>query len=112
MYEQKRFEFILQAAEPIAHHSETYGNAQVAMRKKVRQPDGSFASVPCITGDTLRHGLREASTYALLDAAGMLADPDLSESACRLLFAGGMITGSAGGAVKLGDYAEMVDLIP
>lgn len=112
MMETRRYEFILRADSPIAHHSESVGNAAIAMRKKVRQPDGSFASVPCVTGDTMRHGLREAASYCLLDAAGMLAAPDLSEAACRLLFAGGMVTGSAGGAVKLSEYHEMVDLVP
>lgn len=109
---QQRIEMILRADQPIAHHSESFGNSAVAMRRKIRQPDGSFQHVPIITGDTMRHGLREASSYALLDAAGLLGDPCLSEAALRLLFAGGQITGSAGGAVKLGDYREMVDLIP
>lgn len=112
MMEQRKYEFILRADSPIAHHSESIGNAAVAMRKKVRQPDGSFASVPCVTGDTMRHGLREASSYCLLDAAGLLDAPDLSEAACRLLFSGGMVTGSAGGAVRLAEYREMVDLVP
>jgi hypothetical protein len=110
--EQTRFEFILRAVQPIAHHSESLGNISLLMRRKIRQTDGSFAQVPIVTGDTMRHGMREASTYALLDAAGLLRSPDLSEAALRLLFSGGMITGSSGGAVKLGDYREMVDLIP
>lgn len=112
MLEIRKFEFVLRAEQPLAHAQESYGNTSVVMRRKVRQPDGSFANVPVITGDTMRHGLREASSYALLDAAGMLGDPDLSEAACRLLFAGGMVTGSAGGAVKLSDYREMVELVP
>lgn len=107
-----RYELVLEAAQAIAHHQDTYGNTAVAMRRKVRQPDGTFTHVPVVTGDTMRHGLREAAAYALLDAAGLLDHADLSEAALRLLFAGGMITGSAGGAVKLGDYRELVDLVP
>lgn len=110
--EQKRVEFLLEARQPIAHHSESIGNTSIFMREKVRQRDGTFANVPYITGDTMRHGLREASSYALLDAAGMLNDPDLPLAALRLLFNGGMITGSSKGAVKLSSYWEMVDLIP
>lgn len=109
---QKRYEFILQAMQPIAHHAEVFGNAAIAMRRKVRQPDGSWANVPIVTGDTMRHGLREASAYALLDAAGMLDTPTLTEAALRLLFAGGMITGKQDGAVKLDQYREMVDMMP
>lgn len=112
MIEHRRYEILLQSIEPIAHHSETFGNSAIAMRRKTRQPDGSFVAVPIVTGDTMRHGLREAAAYALLDAAGLLDAPSLTEAALRLLFSGGMITGSAGGAVKLDEYRRMIDLIP
>lgn len=105
-----RIEILLEAKQPIAHHQESIGNTAIFMREKVRYK-GSFVNVPYITGDTMRHGLRECGTYALLEAAGMLDDPSLSEAAVRLLFAGGMVTGS-GGAVKLSDYYELVDLCP
>lgn len=110
MMEQVRYEFLLQAETPISHAQETLGNTQMAMRRKVRTKDGGFTNVPYITGDTMRHGLREAGTYALLDAAGMLSE-SLSEPALRLLFAGGMVTGASGG-VKLDDYRELIDLLP
>lgn len=110
---QKRFEFILEAVQPIAHHSESFGNTSVLMRQQVRQPDGAFVDVPIITGDTMRHGLREASAMCLLEAAG-LEDAELTEGALRLLFAGGMIRkkGSAGSTVDLGAYHEMCDVMP
>jgi hypothetical protein len=112
MHEQRKYEFILEATTPIAHASESIGNTSLCMREKRRMTDGSFAMIPIITGDTMRHALREASTYALLDAAGMLDAGQLGESALRLLFAGGMITGGDAGAVKLDDYRVMVDLVP
>lgn len=107
-----RIEFILRAEQPIAHHEESFGNSAVCMRRKIRQDDGTFQRVPIITGDTMRHGMREASTLAMLDAAGMLDEPRLSTPALRLLFSGGMVTGASGGSVKLGDYREMIDLVP
>lgn len=110
MRETKRYEFILRAQTPIAHHAEVFGNSEISMRRKTRQPDGTFAQVPIVTGDTMRHGLREAAAYAVLDAIGM---PPLNESALRLLFAGGMITGKGDAStVKLDQYREMVDLVP
>lgn len=112
MMEQRRYEFVMEAAQPIAHHEETFGNTAVIMRRKVRQPDGGWAHVPVVTGDTCRHGMREAAAYAFLDAAGLLDVGQLSEPALRLLFSGGQVTGSAGGAVKLADYRELVDLVP
>lgn len=110
--QRKRYEFVLEAAQPIAHHAETIGNEAMIMRRKIRQP-GGWASVPVITADTMRHGMREAAAYALLDAAGMLREPQLSEAALRLLFAGGMVSGKGdGGAVRLDDYRVMCELVP
>lgn len=110
---QLRYDMILEAVGPIAHHEGTFGNSAIAMRRKVRQPDGSWCDVPIVTGDAMRHGMREAASMVLLDSAGMLDKPDLGEEALRLLFAGGMITGKGdAGAVKLTQYREMVDLLP
>lgn len=109
---QVKFEFILRADQPIAHHSETFGNQAVSARRKVRQSDGTWAHVPVVSGDAMRHGMREASAYVFLDAAGLLHDGGLSEEALRLLFAGGQVTGSSGGVSKLNDYREMCDLVP
>jgi len=108
-----RYSFLLEAEQPIAHHSEVFGNTAVLMDRKVRQKDGSFARVPILTGDTLRHGLREASAWALLDAAGMVANPSLTEGALRLLFAGGMVTGRGdAGTIKLDQYRRLAELVP
>ena len=112
MHDRLRYDFLIEAITPLAHASESIGNTSLAMREKRRLPDGSFCHVPIITGDTMRHGLREAASYALLDAAGLLEAPALGEAALRLLFAGGMITGSDSGAVKLEDFRAMVDLMP
>lgn len=111
--ETLRFEFLLEAQTPIAHASETMGNQSFAMRRKVRLQDGSFADVPVITGDTMRHGMREASAYAFLDAAGLLHDGNLTENALRLLFAGGMVSGRGdGGTINLDQYRELCELCP
>lgn len=111
-YERIKWEFVLRADEPIAHHSESIGNRAIAMRQKTRLPDGSFAQVPIVTGDTIRHQLREAASYALLDAAGMLDNPSLGENALRLLFNGGNISGSQDKSVKLDQFRELVELCP
>ncbi len=111
MFERICWEFIIEALTPIAHASETIGNTSLAMRRKVRQPDGTFCDVPIITGDTMRHGLREAGAYAALDATGLLDSPSLSEAALRLLFAGGTLSGKVG-AVKIDAYRDMVDTFP
>lgn len=109
---QIKYGFVLEAREPIAHHSETQGNVSLIQRSKVRMSDGSFKRVPYITGDAMRHQLRESIALAYLQAAGI--GPDLSEGALRLLFAGGVLTGrgTGGDVVKIDDYNKMVKLFP
>jgi hypothetical protein len=108
-----RYDFILEAAQPIAHHQENFGNESVVMRRKVRQRDGSWALVPYLTGDSCRHGLRESSAYVFLDAAGLLDEARLGEAALRLLFTGGMVTGRGDASkISLDSYREMCELCP
>lgn len=111
-YRKISYEFVLIAETPIAHHAENLGNAAILFRKDLRQPDGSFARVPYVTADTMRHGLRESAAYAMLDATGLLDKGALTESALRFLFSGGLITGGTAGAVKLDEYREMVSVMP
>lgn len=111
--ELMRYEIVFEAEQPIAHHSETFGNEAVAMRKRIRQHGGGFADVPIVTADTCRHGLRDAGARMYLDAAGLLDEGTLTEAALRLLFAGGNMSGKGDGAtVSLDAYRELVELIP
>lgn len=108
----KQYGFILEAQSPIAHHEESLGNVSTFMRRKVRQPDGTWSRVCYLTGDTMRHGLREAAAYAFLDAAGLL-DAKLSEAAVRLLFNGGMVTGRGDASkIDMDRFREMCLLCP
>lgn len=109
-FKQHTIEMILRAEQPIAHHEGTIGNEAVVMRETVFTPQGRKAHVPIITGDTIRHGLREASARATLEAAGLL-EAVHGESAIRLLFAGGQMLKSAD-ALRLDDYREMCELFP
>lgn len=111
-YEKKRYEFVLRAEQPIAHHCENDGNEAVAFRRRVRVR-GGWAEIPIITADTMRHGLREAAAFAVLSAANLLTGANLSEAAIRLLFAGGMVTGRGdAGTISLDRYRELCELVP
>lgn len=115
MNERRRYQFVLEAATPLAHHAEAMGNEAIIMRRKLRTAHGGWAYVPAVSGDAMRHGLREAAAYAFLDAAGMLSDAtaSLSEGALRLLFSGGMVTGRGdGGTVRLDAYRELCAMVP
>lgn len=106
------YEFILEAATATAHHSETFGNTSIFMTKKMRRRGGGFCNIPIVTADTLRHVMRETSSLTLLDLVG-LGENALSESAMRLLFNGGMVTGRGdASSVSLDAYRKMVDLVP
>lgn len=109
---QIRYELLLEAETPIAHAEGTFGNTSVLMARKVRMRDGSFARVPMLTADSFRHGMRETAAYALLDAAGLLGEK-LGESALRLLFSGGMVTGRGDASkISLEGFRRMADLVP
>lgn len=108
-----RYEFLARAIDPIAHHEENMGNFSVFMRKKMVLPSGTVQRVPYLTGDAIRHQMREAAVYATLDAAGMIDNPKLSEGALRLLFSGGMVTAKGDASViNLDAYRELVFLFP
>jgi len=108
-----RYEFIARAVDPIAHHEENLGNMSVFMRKRMMLPNGTVQRVPYVTGDSIRHKSREAAVYATLDAAGLLSDPQLTEGALRLLFAGGMVTGKGDASViNLDSFRELINLFP
>lgn len=112
-YEKLTYEFILRAVTPIAHHSGAYGNVSVFMQRKVRRRAGGFTTLPILTGDSMRHQMREAIALALLDAVGLTARRSLTEAALRLLFNGGMVTGRGdASSVSLDAYRQMAELVP
>lgn len=110
--EQHTVELILEADQPIKHLAETFGNHGVLNTRRIRQREGGYAAVPEVSGDAMRHGLREAGARFSL-AARKDQTRGLTEAALRLLFAGGMVTGNGDAqTVKLGEYREMVDVMP
>jgi hypothetical protein len=113
MFEQKRYDFILEATRPIVHLSETIGNRGVIARRKVRLPDGEWADVPMISGNQIRHKLRAAGTWCLLDALGMSDTEELLEPTLRLLFNGGELKKKgSGGAMNFESYRTLCEMIP
>jgi len=108
-----KFEMIVRAKTPIVHTQESIGNAAVFARKRVRQKGGSFAMVPFVSGNSMRHQLRSAAAYGTLHAAGILDDPQLSAGATRLLFNGGMVTKKGNASVvNIEQYRKLVALFP
>lgn len=107
---KKRYEILLRADSPVAHSAGTLGNVSVLMTETMRLTDGALVEIPIVTADTLRHGLREAGTRALLSAAEIDGEV-LTEGAVRLLWNGGMMRES-GSTVRLEEYRQLVNLLP
>ena len=111
--ELERYELIVRAQDPIIHSQESIGNEATLMRKKVVLRDGSIASLPYITGNSIRNKFRRAGALGTLREAGILDDPQLSEGALRLLFNGGAVTGVGSAAsINITRYRELTALFP
>jgi hypothetical protein len=86
------------------------------MTRKRRLPNGSIERIPVVSSDTMRHGLRECGAEICLGLAGLLDRPEgaqLTESALRLLFSGGMLTKRGDAAVvRLDRWREICGSLP
>lgn len=114
-FQQTRYEFIVRVdGAGLAHHRGTVGNVSMIMRRKVRRPGGEIVQCPTVTGNSVRHKLREAATYLTLEAAGLLGeDASMSRGALRLLFNGGMVTGKGDASVvSIDKWRELVSIFP
>lgn len=105
-------EFVLKAETPIAHASGNEGNASIFMREGQVLPGGEQVDVPIVTGDTMRHQLRESAAWLTLDTLGLLDTPSLTAAAVRLLFAGGGLGGSQGSSIDVAQYRAMMEQYP
>ena len=71
-FRQHRIEILLRAEEPIAHHEGKHRQRRRDHAPDDVPPSGRKTRVPIITGDTVRHGLREAVRARRFEAAGLL----------------------------------------
>lgn len=104
-----RVDLTLRATTPIAHHEGVVGNIASLMREDIAI-GGETYRVPIVSGDAMRHGLRESAADVALNAAGITGG--LSEAAVRFLYNGGGIAGQPGASVDIAQYREMVEWYP
>jgi len=87
-----RIEIEAVALDAIHHGAGTEGNTQVLRRQETLRPDGTIDSVPFISGNSIRHMLRNAGVLFALEA--MAVEPEsLSKAVIDLLFSGGSLGG-------------------
>ena len=87
-----RIDIIAVALDAIHHGAGTEGNTQVLRRQEVLQPDGTIETVPFISGNSIRHMLRNAGVLFALEAMGVEAE-SLTKGMVDLLFSGGSLGG-------------------
>lgn len=98
------------ALDPIHHGAGTEGNTQILRMQEIMLPDGNQARVPFISGNSLKHMIRDGGVRFALEAMGVQAGT-LSKAVVDLLFSGGALTKS-GSAVNLSQARDVAALFP
>lgn len=81
----------LTALAPISHGAGTSGNTQLLRTRDVIAPDGTRATVPYVSGNSIRHTLRAALAWHLVRTLGV-AEHSLPKRVVDLLWSGGALT--------------------
>ena len=81
----------LTALSPISHGAGTSGNTQLLRTRDIITPDGKRASVPYVSGNSVRHTLRAALAWHLVRTLD-LPDRSLPKVAVDLLWSGGALS--------------------
>lgn len=100
----------LTALSPISHGAGTSGNTQLLRTREVVGPDGSRASVPYVSGNSLRHTLRAAFAWHLVRTLDV-EDGSLAKRTVDLLWSGGALT-TTGNQADLDMIRRVHQLIP
>lgn len=95
---------------PFHHGAGTSGNTSLLRTQDVVQPDGEVKRVPFLSAASIRHGLRDALAYHLVQHAG-IKNYSLSKTAVDLLFTGGAVT-STGAKTNLELLRKVNDVLP
>lgn len=98
------------ALDPIHHGAGTEGNTQILRMQDVMLPDGTQARVPFISGNSIKHMIRDGGIRFALEAMGIEAGT-MSKGVVDLLFSGGALTKS-GTAVNLERARDIAALFP
>ncbi|MGO4984834.1 hypothetical protein [Collinsella sp. Sow4_E3] len=98
------------AITPLHHGAGTAGNTALLRTEQIVQPDGTSATVPYISGNSIRHGLRSALAWHL--ARTLTIEPgSLSKPVVDLLWSGGAIT-ETGSQTSLDTLRRVEELLP
>lgn len=100
---------VMEADDPICHSGMSEGNAQPFRKRDIISDDGLTEPIPFISGNSIKHWLRENSAAFALEALDFDTG-DLDKSITRLLFAGGTL--QSGKSSKFKDACRAEDIFP
>jgi hypothetical protein len=95
---------------PLHHGSGTAGNTALLRTQDIVLPDGRAASVPFVSGNSVRHTLRAALAWHLVGTLG-IEEGSLSKPVVDLLWSGGAIT-KTGAETRLDRARRVEELLP
>lgn len=104
-----RLHFTALALDPIHHGAGVSGNTTVLRKQDVILPDGTTARVPFISGNSLKHKIRESAASFALQAMGV--DRGLTKAQVDLLYSGGSLS-KGGSSVNLSQARQLEELFP
>lgn len=105
-----RLPLVFVVEDPISHGAGTAGNTQLLRTQDVILPDGRRTAVPYVSGNSLRHRLRDALAWHLVRALDVPAG-SLAKRVVDLLWSGGALT-STGNQAELGMIREADRVLP
>lgn len=108
-----RYDMVITALSPLVHSSGNLGNDSLFMTERVVDPDDPQAlpeDVPYLTGNTLRHALREALTWYTLRELDMDIG-SLPVAALHFLLSGGSL-GKQAASLDVKQYRWLRDIFP
>jgi hypothetical protein len=110
-YQSGRLEITATLLSPLHHGAGTSGNTQLlATMTKIDPRTGEEYDAPYVSGNSLKHLIRDGGVRHALDAMG-IEDGVLSREVINLLFSGGNLT-SGGNTVDLDRARRVAELFP
>lgn len=103
-------DMVATALDPLHHGAGTIGNVQVLRTQAVILDDGSEARIPFVSGNSIKHLLRDGGARFAIEALG-IENGALSKGMVDLLWSGGGLT-KGGSAVSIGKARELERLFP
>lgn len=109
-YYSGRIDIRATAIEPLHHGGGTAGNSQVLRRQDIIDASGNRVRVPFISGNSIKHGIRDGAVRYALDVMGV-EDGTLTKAVVDVLFSGGHLSKSSS-SVSLDRARRLARLFP